>query len=629
MKNSPWPPAAYFPLFLVIFLCLAMGLAAWRFLAEPDAAFGPAPLLTLDAGTHVEHHRITASMEEATGRPWGYNAGYVAGYGHTYELSVPILGTLLYRAFHGWASLAAWRWLEYFVPIVLLPLAVFWAARAWGLGGRRSLFAACWASGYVWLGFPCLFVLAGPTDKMLALALAVGAGLLADAAWARGGWRRGIAAVLAAVLAGYLHRSSVLWTGLMTAASWTLQLPYHRGWKRMVLWPAAAALLGALASAPWLLPLLRFWGGMDPDIPRSLSFQRTHLLSILGPLVPRGTLDGQARVLWGSALLQVAPWVLGLSGSLLRYRRDRLSRLTVLCVALLLLFSVLSVRVQRLQIFEPATFFFPATLLLILRSLAIGAAPRRHTRAARLAVPGIAAATLCLAWAAPSYQTMIRTYGLYPSTRVPDALRTTAQLIRAQAPDESRIAVEEQRNPFDTRDRFHMVYPMAVLGPDTGRMFLGYPCPLQIRGSVASFLDGRLLGLDLRTCDPGELGKRLRDYNVGWVVAYTPAIAARLASMPDVMRLAAEQDGVRLFRAAGDRSWFCRGAGEVRFLPGVIRLENLEPEGGSVILKAHFAPGLRATPWAEIRRHPVPGDSAGFIEILDPPENLEIGMSLF
>jgi len=95
------------------------------------------------------------------------------------------------------------------------------------------------------------------------------------------------------------------------------------------------------------------------------------------------------------------------------------------------------------------------------------------------------------------------------------------------------------------------------------------------------------------------------------------------------MEPVAEEPGVLLFRVRGPSSFFHRGSGEVRYSTGIIHLTRRTPDGGAVILKARYVPGLEATPDAEIVRHPMERDSAGFVEIRNPPEELEIRMSLF
>ena len=614
---------------LLFLLSLVMIILAWRFVAEPGEAFGPRPLLSLDFGAHTEQYRLSLSIDKTTGHPWGYSGKYLAGHGHTYELSVPILGTVLYSVLKDLLELSTWRWIEYFMPFAFLPLILFWSARLFRLGPWTALLASFWGSMYTWLGYPTLFTIAGPVDKMLALAMAILAGLAAYDAWDRGGWRRGIIAVCLAVAAGYMHRSALLWLSLMLASGWILTIRRNPRILRSLAWTFLAVLMGVIASLPWLAPLLRFWGCMDPALHRSLSLTTSGIDTFFQHLFPSISHKGERITLWGTVAVQLPLWILGLGASIRNFNRDDLSKLTCMTLFGFLFFLLISRHIRYLQIFELITFFVPATFLLAIRCAAI-ANNLKNRKRVKWFIPAVAGFSLLFGLLLPSYQSLIEQLNIQPSTRIPPFLSTTARVINDHVSDDTRIAVDEAKNPFLVKDRLNMICPMAVLGPATAKSYLGY-CNygLQAKGALASFWDGRLLGLRVEDCDTESMHKRLLDYNVGWIVTFTPSFASRFSSMPSVLERVYQKDGIWLFRVQGNHSYFYQGSGEIQFLPGIIRLRHLKPDQGVVILKAHYVNGLRAFPPAKITSHPVYEDTAGFIRIENPPETLDLRMSLF
>ena len=614
---------------LLLLLSFVMVILAWRFVAEPGEAFGPRPLLSLDFGTHTEQYLISLSIDKTTGHPWGYSGKYLAGHGHTYELSVPILGTVLYPVLRNVLELSTWRWIEYFLPFALLPMVLFWAARLFRLGPWTALLASFWGSTYTWLGYPALFTIAGPVDKTLGLAVAILAGLAAYDAWLKGGWKRGITAVGLAVSACYIHRSALLWMCLMLASGWILAFRKNPRFLRRSLWTLLAVFAGLLVSTPWLIPLMRFWGCMDPTMQRSLSLNTSGMTYLFQNLFPILSFQGRDFTLWGTAAVQIPLWILGLGASIRHVKRDDLSRLTCMTLFGFLFFLFLSWYIKALQIFEPVTFFVPATYLLAIRSAAVAEELKNRKRFKGF-IPAIAGVSLLAGLLLPSYQSLIHRLNIRPSSRVPPLLSSTVRMIKDHVSDDTRIAVDEAKNPLLVKDRFNMVFPMAVLGPATEKSFLGY-CSygLQAKGALASFWDGTLLGLRVEDCDAASLPKRLHDYNVGWIVTFSRSFASCFSSMPSMLKLVEQKDEIWLFRVEGDHSYFYQGSGEIQFLPGIIRLRNLKPDQGVVILKAHYVNGLRAFPPAKITSHPVYEDTAGFIRIENPPETLDLRMSLF
>jgi hypothetical protein len=99
--------------------------------------------------------------------------------------------------------------------------------------------------------------------------------------------------------------------------------------------------------------------------------------------------------------------------------------------------------------------------------------------------------------------------------------------------------------------------------------------------------------------DPDFPERFFTRYNVGWVVAWSPELIAKLRETPGVRPIAEVRDNDvgQLFRIDREHTYFLRGQGTVIEASTTrIALGNLVPHDGAVVLSFHFQPGWRVLP---------------------------------
>lgn len=193
--------------------------------------------------------------------------------------------------------------------------------------------------------------------------------------------------------------------------------------------------------------------------------------------------------------------------------------------------------------------------------------------------------------------------------------RTTSQ---------ARILWEERG---DARRGPHWTALLPLLtehAPGGPRHFLGGLDPAAtIDHAYARLGEQALAGRPLGQWSDGELRDFCERYNVGWVVCWSPAAVARFRSWPDATEVTAlADDGPGALFAVGRAPSFAR-RGRAELLRADwehIALGQLEPDSdGSVVLKLHYQPGLRAVPSrVQVEREQDPFDPIPFIRLRLP-----------
>jgi hypothetical protein len=179
---------------------------------------------------------------------------------------------------------------------------------------------------------------------------------------------------------------------------------------------------------------------------------------------------------------------------------------------------------------------------------------------------------------------------------------------------EARILWEDQ--PL-AREAPHWSALLPVL---TGRPFLGGldPDGFIVHSSI-SFKDGALEQRPIATWSDAALERYCKRYNVGWVVAWSPAVLKRFEAWPGAEPIVDLHDDVtgRLFLVKyAPRDFTLKGKARLIHADWHhITLADVVPEDGVVVLSLHFQAGMRATPSrVQIEAEPS-GASIGFIRL--------------
>jgi hypothetical protein len=157
----------------------------------------------------------------------------------------------------------------------------------------------------------------------------------------------------------------------------------------------------------------------------------------------------------------------------------------------------------------------------------------------------------------------------------------------------------------------------------TGRPFVGGLDPdAGVEHTFAGLTGATLAGRPLADCTDADLERFCRRYNVGWVVAWSPAVRQRLRDWPLARPVAELHDGGPgwLFELDRPRTLVLKGKARVVQADWQrIALADAEPEDGQLVLSLHHHPGWRVLPSdVRVERDPDVDDPVPFLRLRLP-----------
>lgn len=161
----------------------------------------------------------------------------------------------------------------------------------------------------------------------------------------------------------------------------------------------------------------------------------------------------------------------------------------------------------------------------------------------------------------------------------------------------------------------------ALLPILTGRAYMGGLDPDgTIEPSALSFLDQALEGRPIGTWSDEALDEYCKRYNIGWVVAWSPAVVKRFSAWDGAAQLAPLVDEVpgSLFAVKNSpRNFALKGQAQLVHADGHhITLADLVPDNGVIVLSFHYQAGMRASPSrVQIEKEPCGHDLIGFVRL--------------
>ncbi len=498
------------------------------------------------------------------------------------------------------------------VCCLLVPFAFVIAGRGAGLN-RRAVFLTVVLGLLVWWGGPCQTALhEGNLDMLLAsLAVLVLAGLLIRFDRKPGG-RAWVGLLLSGFL-GYLFHPLLLVLLLPLFLIYYLSV----GARHRMVW--SVLLLGGWflavgANYFWLRDWVRYWWLLVPPSPGEL-------------LLPHRTFAALWRAsLWGDDLdrtLTLLLLLLGFAGAIVLNQRGdrpaaRLFGLGTLAMVLLAVGGVLNYELGR---FGAATLLIPGlffSLPLAAHALESGwrllhAWTRQFWKSAGLVAAALGG-VLLIPGVCPSVVEHV--------TRVePFALGLTAEqehivlTLKEQTKTSARILWETPPGNA-LGSGWTTLLPLL-----TGRSYVGGLADGGIEHTAHSLTRQTLGGRPLVDWTDKELAEYCRLYNIGWIVCWTKPTAERFLRWTGerpVAVLGPEGEGI-LLALKREHSFILKG--KARWLGAEmsqIRLADVQPENGEIILSLHYQHGLAASPGRVVVKSDKddPGEDIPFVRLL-------------
>lgn len=436
---------------------------------------------------------------------------------------------------------------------------------------------------------------------------------------------------LLAPIALLVHKKAIFTLGLPALI---LLIAYRRRVSRThLLWLSAAAALTLLVNLFWLWPLLKLghlamfdislnhWHNLDP-----LAFLR----DLIDPHAKVGVFNRPTG--WPSLVFR---WLLYLSAILGIRQRWRLNdrNLTAGYGAawiLIYLFAYFGSFVPGLFRLDPSGFVLYAELMaLVPATWFVQSLCLRVSKAKRLlAIVAIMHFALLPTILPPLHPFSSDKLDQYRNST--QKWEQLAKRITQTKQENGRVLLETYNIFHAERDRFagdntdhslfaHLLFPYLTKAPFVG----GHYPNFFVEYNRANFYSGILAKRPLEKWRARELEQFLNAYQIELIVAHTPiakkTFGERLANVEPLWREGPHQ--AYRYRLRGD--YFVQGGGNVSFDYGRIVLNNLQAnENGSVVIKLHHVPGLRASDDSVVEPVEVEGAVLPFIRIKPKSRNL-------
>lgn len=569
------------------------------------------PVLTDDNALHSYYTTMGAELIARSGQSDGYDPSDMAGHP-----KIAIHDPAITVVEHAMATLS---FLPRFVVYQLFVLAALAAAAVCPLIGLHMLglrgvaWALAWASVmfHFWWGSGLVFTFGGMNTWSLAANLGlllVGATAQLSRAWA---WP--LAALVGALLVAepYIHPVGIV----LVAASALVLLIASVERKRALVFVGVCGALSLLANRGWMwdayvhrqvaTPLAEIMGGaQSPLVLADIAWQ--------GIRAAPGKVQLLNRV--GMAAFEASVAVLAVV-ALVWLRRRRDDRFVPLLVPLVIFgfLTYLSRPIGALQNLLPWRLRFEwlgvasATAGIMLGEWLRATDWRRLIAVAS----GFVGCAFFFAYdARPDVQHLQLGFD--------DVQRQWIDAINQTTDRRARILVEDGPG--------YRGMGVAGLHLGTNALWIGGPYKgAYIVQHRVNFMLGRLSGRPVATYSNDDLAQFFRRYNVRWVLAWSDGARGSFDARPTLVRRQRLIDGLAFYEViAPVESFFERGAGTIDVALDTIRVRDVVPDNGSIVLRYHYYEHLVVQGAKGLRRFELPGDPAGFIEVMDPAREVTI-----
>jgi hypothetical protein len=566
----------------------------------------------------IELGRALLKQGVLTGIDPYFGAGHLGGVTYNASARLPVLvAGLLPNS----VSSAVLYSVYVLLSALIAPLAVVGMARVLRWPLLHTALAAMAGLAYWWIGALRWYHTAGMVSFVCASYLGALYGAWTWSICSREPTTRMTASV---VLAGILGGAGIWFHPLfgLLVAPWFLAFLVVN-WKEVqwnVMWMRAVpiAIIALALNLPWILAMLG-----SPNLASQTPYQKSVGIGVaLWPLVGKWGHGGM-----GSFLNPISVTIC-IVGVFVLHRAVRKRILPFLGVAtFLLLFAAFGAASPKIGIVQPNRFLAPAFLFYGLgAAYVLGDAILRLRLFGRreLQIAATAAALLVGLYTANEIRREVTPgpHGHYGVGR-PELTSPPVQFvqleswIRANTREDGRILFETSLG------RIHGGGHIAgMLALATGREFVGAPYPYALPES--SFWDNTGFGEPIGKLTAEELLHRFDYYNVGWIIAHSPALIA-LAEKATYAQPVAQFGNVRIFKIQRPLSYFASGTGNIA-ARGFNKIEIDGAQGSELILRYRWVPGLVSTPAAKLEPVEAEAGMPALIRVISPPAHFTISV---
>lgn len=615
LSESPAPKKAWAPV-VVIGLLLALHLAAVARLLPPERMFLSQPILGADHPAHAHRVGVYRQALDESGLPWGYNPQVCAGVlvRPTQDAGAKpqqFLGVLLQRFSSGWVIrlflLASAASFPLFVLGALRGMRLPWSEAAWVLA---VLLAPAWLyqnlAGFFQWGLAAFALSSYMAPLVLVLFLR-----FLD----RPSSGRYALAVLSLSFMTLLHVLGPVVIAPALLLFTCFARPLAVRWRLAAL---AAPLLVFAANAFWLVPFLLDF--RTPAAPRPQQFfpadltyfSLRHLLDMISP-----------------ARLAAAVLAVTLAGyGLVQLKRIAGSRTAIaigLSAAVGLFLKFAGSFLPVIVTMQPARFLLGAVAL-----LSVPAGVAVCDLCARMRIPKAPAAlaavlalvVLAAVWRdSNASQRQHVNFAGSVEREAPTFLSLPQAAPEPPGFDELSRFVAERTQPEDRLlVQTRIQAEQTALAEFWGREVVGNAYP-DVHDE-ANFLLNAVWGRKLGEWAPQDFRESLDRWGIAWVITFNKK-ATQLAQA--ALDSPGEPVGpYTVFQVPGDHDRFLAGAGRMDADVNRLRLTELRPQDGRVVLRYRYHPAWELEGSGRLVQHAIPESPLGFLAIESPGEEVTL-----
>jgi hypothetical protein len=573
---------------------------------------GPGPILNVDWCSQYYWSHAARSFYHISGRIWGYDPYYMAGYplDFVFNSSLPVQITSL--ALNSLSIGVAIK-IFYLASFTLVPIFLYLSLKNFGLNPVSATATAALGTVYFWLAEDALFGQWGMLSGSFILNFFLFP-LSLLYRWLKHGSKQAfISLFLALPIAVLIHKTALI---LILISSLLLLVAFrHKLNTRFVIALTALVIWTLLVNAFWLIPLIHFFPLKIED-PSTTFFQNTDPFRFIKDLVP-------FQAYYAIPLCRLFLVGSALSGAISLWRNKenrpefRFFVMVISAFFLLTYFGSFAPALRHIQPYRYVTALY--FLILPLSGLGLARAYQGRRASAALAFIAVLAALMIM----PSWRYFPSVSPL--STSLPQEVSELLHWLEQNTDRKARIMIEDNNVwegaslPYGPT-RFPGILPALL-----PRECVGGPLPNAfIKHHHVGFHDGRFLDREIEKSSEDWLIDRVRLYNIKWAVCWSDASKSKLRGIADLVSERANFNDIAVFEFAHEPDFFLKGRGTAEADYDRIRLSDLCPEEGEIIIKYHYDEGFKAEPEVELFRADVPDDPIGFIGIRHPGKELTL-----
>jgi hypothetical protein len=640
---------------LIVGVCSAHGLAIWQGLGGLTGITNGWPLWRDDHPLYYHSALVTRSFLKSTWTTAGYDPSFMAGYAKSVVFpSSSTLPEVVVAAFGGDRPELAYK-VYVFVAAAIVPWLVVLACALWKVSRGGTLVAVVLDLLYIWTDFPVNYVTFGMLPYFVAVPLA----LVATGVFVRflnhGGASRWLESSVFLSMAFLCHLTTAMLFVPASAAAYVAAIfvaarrdrssesvtsprqPQEPGLK----------LAGVTHVAVWLIPIAilalnAFWwlpGIWLASTKGSSDFAFAH---------PEGVGRRLTQIVSTEAPVEVLLIGVGVPGLAVVMRRSRVAGWALLMFCASGVFwGYLAGGIRSLDFLQPGRHTYACfTALAVAGGAGVDEAARRlrggrerRDHLDRWVFAGAAVIAIRLVvFPQPGSAGLIesvrsRVMGVEPflSSRPSPRLLWVVDRVRRYVKPGSRLLYEEGgfglpgvADPFQ-RGRFSGLLPER-----TGAELIGGPyLHASLEANFTQFGEGRLYGKG--DWDRAHFVRYAQLYRPAAILCWSPHARRFCLESPDLVEILEDDGTVLIGKVLGFDGDFIKGGGRVTASGGRIRVEEMTPDlDGSLVLRYHSVPYLKASPSVAIEQEFHEDDPVPFIRLRPPAgtRSVELEMQL-